>query len=1020
MIRRTLVIGLGGTGSSVCTAVAERLVWEHGSLARLPFIDFMCIDTAEDQIGGVLRDSRFFHHLTVDEETIERMRTQIDAFGPSMHLPRWIDRSLLQTMGVVRTGTQGFRMLGRLSFLLPENFERLQKALHDKLNRLVLLESGAASEAFGSPITLHRTTRVFVVATTAGGTGSGTYVDFGYLLRGWQKHYGQVETAGILTLPSSDENDTQKTANTFALLTELNHFSTDGNVYSVKYPDALHPEVVEFHDYPYDLSYLVTVDVARAAAGGLRGFPDLKRTIGQYIHAECMTRMGEVADGRRNDISRFFSVPDIQGGSQRYMTLGISFLEYPVERVVKGSCARLLTQGLADWLKPPAEEPAVARLAEAAGLDNRAVTKRFVDDLRAAGQGLINEALASYQTARDFDEVMKALVAGFRPAEGESGPPQFPSGGVPRRIDERKKAVGDALIDALRGALPNDLGPLALAALLRGLAGHIGRLEVPAPTPTDEAVRESLAFLREAEGDLVVRISFLLRAQARTWFARQTADDMGALLAQQLDAAASDARIEVLRRVRQEVERWATRADSLARYVTALHGAFDRLWDEQDQSLSINGVLLFRTGSRSNDPNVYEKATLHVDYLRLLKASPAAEGQADAERAARGVARQRVMTRLLADDALFADPNRSYLDAIGDGLRDADVKGALSDVAEFFRHGRHRGDIASAFLAAFPGPDERTSVIERLKSLSEPFLGINANDADPQNVVRKSNAWAMFNGATNESGAQAEFRELLRGRLGMGWTFEELDEGHAAVLLRERGAFSLRLVRGLDTWRAHYDAELGRVHGNVLHARRDVDWLPIDERDRERLERARELFLVGLGLGLVVRGDDGTSFRYDPKSQDRDVRPITLPESISAAARRLRESTKTMDMLDAQIHQSTRSSGDEEALVRSLYETLLDRIPVLGIKGLGLDPKRTAEGILNGFMAKEPRLYEAYRRVYPPEAQLRERLLREEGSPLAGGGRAPLRGYYCDTCNRLFGDTVDKVPARCPCGRVIG
>ena len=49
--------------------------------------------------------------------------------------------------------------------------------------------------------------------------------------------------------------------------------------------------------------------------------------------------------------------------------------------------------------------------------------------------------------------------------------------------------------------------------LLRGLAGHIGRLEVPAPTPTDEAVRESLAFLREAEGDLVVRISFLLRAR---------------------------------------------------------------------------------------------------------------------------------------------------------------------------------------------------------------------------------------------------------------------------------------------------------------------------------------------------------------------------------------------------------------------------------------------------------------------------------------------------------------------------
>lgn len=1019
MIRRTLVIGLGGTGSSVCTAVAERLVWEFGSLSRLPFIDFLCVDTAEDQIGGVLRDSRFFHHLTVDEETVERMRTQIDTFGPSMQLSRWIDRALLQTMGVVRTGTQGFRMLGRLSLLLPENFERLQTALRNKLNRLVLLESGEASEAFGAPVTLHRTTRVFVVGTTAGGTGSGTYVDMGYLLRGWQKHYGNVETAGILTLPSTDEKDTQKTANTYALLTELNHFSTDGNVYAVKYPDSLHPEVVEMHDYPYDLSYLVTVDVAKASVGGLRGFAELKRTLGQYIHAEAMTRMGEVADGRRNDISRFFAVPDIKGNSQRYMTLGISFLEYPVERVVKGCCARLLTQSLADWLKPPAEAPNVSRVAEGAGLDNRAITARFVDDLRAAGEGLINETLASYQTVRDFDELMKVLVAGFRAAEGESGPPQFPAGGVRRRIDERKKAVGDTLIEKLRAALPLDQGPLALAALLRGLSAHITRLKVVAPAPTDEAVRESLAFLREVEGDFVVRLSFLLRAQSRAWFARQTADDMKALLAQQLDVAASEARLEVLGRVGLEVERWANRADALARYVGTLHATFDRLWDEQDQSIAINGVLLFRAGSRSNDPNVSEKATLHVDFLRLLKASPAAEGQADAERAAQALARTRVTERLLADDALFADPNRSYLDAIGDGVRDADVAGALQDVAGFFRHGRHRGDIPSAFLAAYPGPEDRTTVLERLKTLADPFLGINANDADPQNVVRKSNAWVMFSGAKAESGAQAEFKELLRGRLGMEWTFEELDQTHLAVFLRERGAFALRLVRGIDTWRAHYEAELSRGGGNILHARRDVDWLPIDERDRDRLERAKELFLVGVGLDLVKRGDDTVTWRYDAGSQDRDIRPLVLPDSIDAAARRLRENGKTMDMLDAQIHRFTRSQGEEDAVIRALYETLLSRIPVLGLKGLGLEPRRTAETILNGFIAKEPGLYEAYRRVYPPEPALRGRLLREEGDALGSGARAPMRGYYCDACNRFFGDTPDRVPSRCPCGRAF-
>ena len=50
--------------------------------------------------------ARFFHHLTVDEATVDRMRRNVDAFSASMHLPRWIDRTLLQTMGVVRTGTR--------------------------------------------------------------------------------------------------------------------------------------------------------------------------------------------------------------------------------------------------------------------------------------------------------------------------------------------------------------------------------------------------------------------------------------------------------------------------------------------------------------------------------------------------------------------------------------------------------------------------------------------------------------------------------------------------------------------------------------------------------------------------------------------------------------------------------------------------------------------------------------------------------------------------------------------------
>lgn len=1033
MIRKTLIIGLGGTGCAIAGAVAERLVWEHGSLARVPFVDFLCLDTAEDMIGGVLNDKRYFHHLTIDQATIDKMRLNARDFDPMLRLTDWIDQAMLRTMGVVRTGTQGFRMLGRLSLLVQDNFQGLAATLSSKLQRLLQLTQEEASEIYGSPVQFTRAARVFVVGTSCGGTGSGTYVDFGYLLRDHQTRYpNQLETVGILTLPATNVTDTRKTANTYALLTELNHYSTDGNDYRVKYPDAQHPQESVIHDYPYDMTYLVTLDVSRAAVGGLRDFDALKRTLGQYIHADVMTRMGAVADGRRNDITGFFSVPDRRGNNQRFMTLGIAFLEYPLARVVRGSAARLLVETLEPWLAEARQAFDVRGTAEKLGLDNAWLLGKLTGELRTQGLAVIDQAIGDWHSSMDFDELEATLKRGFQNLS-DAGHPGFPPGVVPRGIAQRREATRRELMEKLEQHVESrlPLGARQVLAEVQALAQYARGLEQPAVGGDTSTLRDLLARLRATEDDLVLRLVPPLRSSSLLYLAREAGDELKTTFDAELAQSASETRLAILAEVREALDMWARRLQALATYSIKLHNEFARVWQEQDQSMDLNGVLIFRSGSVSADRNVAAEATLEMDYLQLLRSAPALHGVADVRGRSRQLVAEFVARRVGRENdtcTLFADVRKSYLDAIAGEviIRRSDLEGCLDEAQHFFNASALKNDITEAFFRSFPAHDARIQQIDTIASLSDYFLAVEANDADYEAHPRKAVNWVMFRGAGESSGTAGEFKELLQSRLGTAWTYEDLDaeHGHMAIFLRERGAFPLRLVQGLSQWRTHYEAELrskDTTSPPTLHTRRDVEWLPIHELERDELERAKELFVVGIALDFIQRPTATSGWQYAPDTRDRSVKPLTLPPEVDLAARKLRENTRTIDLLDAQVH-AWRSGGTrDEELIQRLFadQGFLERIRHLGLLGLGEDVAQGANRLLTHFVARMPTLQEAYLRVFPPDPLILERLFHNEGERQADGrGTYPMAGYYCDRCKLYFGERIEKVPARCTCGRV--
>src|SRR5438445_4296623 len=123
--------------------------------------------------------------------------------------------------------TDGLRTLGRLAFI--DNYRQIAARLRGDLEACLDPEAlTAAGKNTRLQIRSNRP-RVYVVASLAGGTGSGIFIDLAYVIRGILKSmgYAQPNVIGLLLAPVADEHSPQQKVliNTVAALTELNHVS---------------------------------------------------------------------------------------------------------------------------------------------------------------------------------------------------------------------------------------------------------------------------------------------------------------------------------------------------------------------------------------------------------------------------------------------------------------------------------------------------------------------------------------------------------------------------------------------------------------------------------------------------------------------------------------------------------------------------------------------------------------------------------------------------------------------------
>jgi serine/threonine protein kinase len=226
--RPVLFVGIGGTGGRVLRRLRQLITDRLGEAKGLPALQFVYVDTDEDGLASVVK-SPTEEGLDPDEILITPLRQTQDYRNAVVSTLDSISRRWIYNVPRSRR-TQGLRALGRIAFL--DNAD----ALLDRIRRAVInathTESVASTTELSGLSFSETDPRVFVVASSGGGTGSGMVLDAAYAIRQVLAECGFTDdyVCGFLTCSTASGAGPVGVApaNTFACLEELRYFAQPG------------------------------------------------------------------------------------------------------------------------------------------------------------------------------------------------------------------------------------------------------------------------------------------------------------------------------------------------------------------------------------------------------------------------------------------------------------------------------------------------------------------------------------------------------------------------------------------------------------------------------------------------------------------------------------------------------------------------------------------------------------------------------------------------------------------------
>jgi hypothetical protein len=236
MATPTLIIGIGTSGLLTLEYV-QRFYYETFKKNKPDHVEYLYIETNKDNQVGVTPLPNEIRRVYVSLGEMEKMVSNLRKEGCGEWLP---PSNELVNSGL---GAGGIRSCGRLALWgrnsEGDNFKNVVDEINNAYGRIASHTVEGAEKAKPT---------VFITGSLTGGTGSGIFIDMGYLMRHLIKDI--KELFGLFLLPSkpaSIRGFEVLYANSYGALRDLEHFNKIDSQYDEKWPNGVNAQYVIHH-----------------------------------------------------------------------------------------------------------------------------------------------------------------------------------------------------------------------------------------------------------------------------------------------------------------------------------------------------------------------------------------------------------------------------------------------------------------------------------------------------------------------------------------------------------------------------------------------------------------------------------------------------------------------------------------------------------------------------------------------------------------------------------------------------
>lgn len=1065
-VYKTLLIGVGSTGTRIVERLLGKVEWELGSVDKAPWIKYLALETDVNEFARnplLRRRPEDTYHLGIDETDFAQIRASVRNGTPnSINVGQWADHETLEKLpdNLVKSGVGNIRMIGRLAFLHGPNFHDIKSRVINRLDELRALDPLTATEARGplaggdNPTVefANEGVQVYVVGALAGGTASGCVSDVGFFLR-TLVHGGDTVT-GIFTVPrptltaAVSKHAERLKKNAYSALVELNHYHLGGrkDENPIQFADGTSASRDTF---PYDLTYVLmpkedssvgesNVNQAVADRLFLSIFAPQTNTAGEAVNATPFAGGDNTSD---------FSDRDHR--AHVFCTFGLSVVDFPVQRVVEACQTKLLGRALGDKLVAAVDDMVVDELVNEMGLTWDALT----DDLFADDGDLDNFISTELRSIRDTAAVDRHKAADrftkFRRAFGQGGEPGTElgdPGGVTRYLrDRRAEVVRRALIRveavASRTIADPSIGLRTLSSALTKAVDFVQALESGSRTSNQATADLTEAFSRVEGYNRHPLLGLLLLKGAAATRAKAELDaqlraSVGPLKRQSAANAMTDGgqfigdvgSVSILADLKAKLARSKVRTEELIRRIQEQQKQTSGKATRIENAEPDNGVTLFEGGIEGN-------GTVAKAYRQRL--SEEASGTGRTWEQAEFVHKRSVLEALAEVAPAIASDRQVWLDrsfnlGSSDAPLDPDLASRLH--ARAFAPFKPIEDTEVVSLLEQLPVGEREAKIASAARASKPFLDINeelAMRGGRSPIAAKAFAIMPRN---SESAA---IWPLVRSKMASHAQVKDGHQPHRIVLIHELYRFPLSgvpMIVGAEGIGSSLSAAKC-TDFPTFWSRKDVAWTGVSDAEITAIRRAEEALATAL-LTEVARVADGhvvipgekgfgqESSRYLPArfkdavrllaEAGRDARgaPLTggtthLEGSIVAALQE-RHSIRTKQPASVVEGDSTGFARVEtnDGLARFAVELLDERLRSnFNSPLLGLPTGADFNNLVHRFVARRDDWFQELARLHPLSEAQKTLVFRQKGELKGNGYPAEETGYFCPTDGSLIGRT---------------